>query len=118
MNRDTQLTWVMGMAPDAEVYREVLVFARRREHPDLDLPGGLTITQRWLVTMLRFYQRHLSSRIGRKCIFEPSCSSYAILAVATNGITIGGREAFHRWRGCRPVSAGGADYPKGCDVPH
>jgi putative membrane protein insertion efficiency factor len=107
----------MGTAPDAEVYREVLVFARRRDHPDLDLPGRLTGAQHWVIAMLRFYQRHLSSRVARKCIFEPSCSSYAMLAVATNGITVGGREAFHRWRRCRPISTGGTDYPKGCDVP-
>jgi hypothetical protein len=31
----------------------------RREHPAADLQAGLTGPQRWLVTMLRFYQRHL-----------------------------------------------------------
>jgi putative membrane protein insertion efficiency factor len=117
MSRGTRPTWVTGTTPDAEVYRQVRAFARRREHPALELQAGLTAPQRWLVTMLRFYQRHLSSRVGRKCIFQPSCSSYAILAVATNGITMGGREAFGRWRRCRPFSSGGIDYPRGFDVP-
>lgn len=94
------------MAPAAEVYREVLVFARRRDHLDPDLPDCLTGAQRWVVAILRFYRRHLSSRVARTCISEPSCSSYAMRAVATNGIIVGGREAspvrmlstYGRWR--------------------
>ncbi len=118
MNRRGQPSWVMGRTPDAQVYREVLTFARHGEHPDLDLPDGLNVRQSALLAILRFYQRQLSRRMGRKCIFEPSCSTYAMLAVANNGVATGAREAFGRWRRCRPISAGGTDYPRGCDVPH
>jgi putative membrane protein insertion efficiency factor len=118
MNKRAQPTWVTGAAPSYELYLEIQALALRRDHPKLDLPDGLTAPQRSLVAVLRFYQRYLSRRVGRKCVFEPSCSSYAVLAVASNGVKAGGREALDRWRRCRPVSAGGPDYPRGCDVSH
>jgi uncharacterized protein len=118
MRRPQQTTWVAGASPDADVYCAVLAAVERREQPAPDLPGDLTAAQRLVVGTLRFYQRHVSRHTKRRCIFEPSCSSYALLAVASNGVSTGTREALDRWRRCRPTSAGGPDHPKGCDVPH
>lgn len=118
--KGVDLAWIVGVG-DAALEREVaelLATARCAERRSPPLPPGLTRIQRGSIAALRFYQRSLSERLARTCIYEPSCSEYAVLAIAYDGTLIGVGEALRRWVRCRPGYRGGIDYPKGCDVPH
>jgi uncharacterized protein len=69
------------------------------------LPAGL------LTTAVRVYQWTLSPLIGRHCRFEPSCSSYFILAVQKYGAIRGTWRGIKRIGRCHPFHPGGYDPP-------
>ncbi|MBW8372933.1 membrane protein insertion efficiency factor YidD, partial [Stenotrophomonas sp.] len=55
---------------------------------------------RLLIALLRFYKRFISPLLGPRCRFMPSCSEYAMQAIATHGPARGrGRGARRRGRG-------------------
>lgn len=56
-----------------------------------------------------FYRRFLSPLKPPMCRFEPTCSGYALEAIRTRGIFVGG--ALTTWRICRcqPFCKGGHD---------
>jgi uncharacterized protein len=60
---------------------------------------------------IHIYQRRIPSRWKRKCLFEPSCSRYAELAIRKYGIRRGIRVAVQRVVRCRPPVAEWRDYP-------
>jgi putative membrane protein insertion efficiency factor len=61
------------------------------------------------VALIRWYQRHISPRLGPCCRYEPSCSRYAQGAFETHGFVRGLRLTLWRlWR-CRPGFPGGYD---------
>jgi uncharacterized protein len=100
---------------DAEAFRAYLAAeeARRlRPRPRADLTS-VGFTGRTIVRGIRAYQRELSSRLARQCVFEPSCSTYAELAIARNGVFRGTWETWHRLRRCHPENEGKTDYPRG-----
>lgn len=111
-----KIKWVAGAVPGPELVGEIVDHLTQREPALMSLPEQLTRSQRGLIALLRLYQRHLSSRLQRTCIFEPSCSEFAVLAIAYNGALVGTRDALRRWVRCRPSSIGGVDYPRGCDI--
>jgi putative membrane protein insertion efficiency factor len=110
------ISWVAGHSPDPKLERAVAGYLAPAPRPSLRLPEGMTRVQQSLIALVRLYQRRLSPRLGRTCIFEPSCSDYATLAIAYNGVVTGTSDALRRWVRCRPSSTGGIDYPRGCDV--
>jgi putative membrane protein insertion efficiency factor len=114
------ITWVSGRQPDAGLEHEAEEYLRDAQCPrhSLSLPSRLTRTQRGVIRLLYGYQRRISPHLARTCIYQPSCSDYAILTVAYNGTLAGTFDALRRWTRCRPSSPGGVDYPRGCDVPH
>ena len=68
---------------------------------------------RLVVALIRRYQRSVSSHRRPRCVFEPTCSTYAVLAIESNGVRRGLIEAIGRlWR-CRAENLGVVDYPKG-----
>jgi uncharacterized protein len=69
------------------------------------LPSGL------LIAAVRVYQWTLSPLIGRHCRFEPTCSTYFILAVRKYGAIRGSWRGVKRIGRCHPFSAGGYDPP-------
>jgi putative membrane protein insertion efficiency factor len=75
-----------------------------REIPRRPLSKSLAI--RWL----RWYRRRISPKLGQRCVFDPSCSRYAEVAIADKGIAIGGWLTVRRLMRCRP-GAGGVDLP-------
>lgn len=80
-----------------------------------DQIDGLPIPDRpiWLhftVRLLRLYRRHISIRLGQRCVFEPSCSRYAELVLRENGFFRGSAQAAMRLKRCRP-GQGGVDLP-------
>ena len=76
---------------------------------------ALTIPNRpiWLyivVKFIRLYRKIISSRLGNRCVFEPSCSHYAELAFRNYGFIKGFWLTLNRLSRCRP-GAGGIDMP-------
>lgn len=68
--------------------------------------GGRTLA----LESIRFYQRALSpaaARIGIRCRFTPTCSSYAEMAVARDGVIRGGWKTVKRVARCGPWTAAG-----------
>jgi putative membrane protein insertion efficiency factor len=61
--------------------------------------------------LIRLYQLTLSSVIGRRCRYLPTCSHYADEAIARHGLWAGGWMGFARVCRCHPWSASGYDPP-------
>ena len=80
-----------------------------KEVDELSVP----MSPRWLgtaVRLLRWYRAGVGTRLGQRCVFEPSCSRYAELALRRRGAIRGTWLTMLRlWR-CRP-GKGGIDLP-------
>jgi putative membrane protein insertion efficiency factor len=59
--------------------------------------------------LLRSYQLTVSPLLGPRCRFYPSCSQYALDAVASHGSLRGSLMALRRVLRCHPWHAGGYD---------
>jgi len=68
-----------------------------------------SLPRRVVVSILRFYQRWVSPAFGQRCRYYPSCSEYAVQAVAQFGILRGVVLAGWRLLRCNPFSHGGFD---------
>lgn len=68
---------------------------------------------RTLLAILAFYQRWLSPAVHTLgvggCRFQPTCSDYAVTAIALHGPVRGGALALGRLLRCHPFSRGGLD---------
>jgi len=64
-----------------------------------------------LLTLLRGYQRFISPLLLPACRFYPTCSEYAIQAIAYYGPVRGSGKALWRLLRCHPLSRGGVDLP-------
>ncbi|MBF0162279.1 MAG: membrane protein insertion efficiency factor YidD [Magnetococcales bacterium] len=62
-----------------------------------------------LLGLIRAYQLLLSPLLPRSCRFFPSCSDYAMEAIARHGSLRGGWLAFRRLLRCHPFHPGGLD---------
>ncbi len=65
---------------------------------------------KWFIQVIRWYRRRISPKLGNRCVFEPSCSHYAELALRDKGIVKGFKLIARRLYWCRP-GAGGIDLP-------
>ncbi|MGH8508041.1 MAG: membrane protein insertion efficiency factor YidD [Gammaproteobacteria bacterium] len=65
--------------------------------------------QRILIFLIRLYTRFVSPFMGRRCRFYPSCSQYAVEAIAVHGVTHGFLLAAKRICNCHPFHPGGVD---------
>ena len=61
------------------------------------------------IGLVRIYQLTLSPYLPKACRYEPTCSSYAIGAIAKHGIIRGCYLAFKRILRCHPFSSSGYD---------
>ena len=59
-----------------------------------------------LLTLIRFYQRHISPAFPARCRFRPTCSAYAIEAISKYGAARGGYLALRRFLRCHPFYKG------------
>lgn len=66
---------------------------------------------RFLVFLIRIYQRALSPLLGNVCRFEPSCSRYAVACLETHGALRGSLLSAVRLCKCHPFHPGGVDLP-------
>ena len=64
---------------------------------------------RLLIAVLRGYKRFISPLLGPRCRFVPSCSEYAMQAIASYGALHGGWLAARRVARCHPLHPGGFD---------
>lgn len=74
---------------------------------------------RILLALLAFYRRWVSPAVHSltvgQCRFQPTCSEYAAVAIATHGAVRGSGLALWRLLRCHPFSRGGLDQvPPAC----
>lgn len=62
-----------------------------------------------LTMLVRGYRRYVSPLLPRRCRFHPTCSRYALDALATHGSWRGGLLAARRLLRCHPFHPGGFD---------
>jgi len=62
-----------------------------------------------VLTLLRAYKWLVSPLLGPACRYVPSCSEYAMEAVARCGVLKGGLKAAWRLARCHPLAKGGFD---------
>ena len=62
------------------------------------------VYRRWISPVL-----HSISGFSGACRFQPTCSEYAVTAVAHNGVLVGSALAVWRLLRCQPFSRGGFD---------
>lgn len=64
-----------------------------------------------LTLLISAYQKFISPAFAPRCKYYPSCSSYALTAIATYGLKGIGMTTWRVLR-CNPWSHGGVDYVK------
>jgi putative membrane protein insertion efficiency factor len=69
----------------------------------------MTPQARLAILLVRAYQLLLSPFLGGACRFVPSCSTYAIEAIATHGAVRGGWLSIRRVGRCHPFAQAGLD---------
>ena len=72
---------------------------------------GLFCLKKALIGLVHLYQHYAPENVRRRCLFKPTCSEYAILAIQKHGVIIGVFKAYIRlvWK-CRG-SIYRIDYP-------
>ena len=65
--------------------------------------------KRFLVLLIRFYQKNISPLKKPCCKYYPTCSNYAVEAISRFGAFKGFFLAFYRVLRCNPFSLGGYD---------
>ena len=65
--------------------------------------------RRFVVLLIRGYQRVISPALPASCRFTPSCSQYTLEAVARYGLVRGGWLGARRLMRCHPFNPGGFD---------
>ncbi|MEM8946536.1 MAG: membrane protein insertion efficiency factor YidD [Planctomycetota bacterium] len=64
-----------------------------------------------LIGTIRCYQLLISPWLGQRCRFQPTCSTYFILAVRKYGAVSGSIRGLRRIGRCHPWGASGYDPP-------
>ena len=63
---------------------------------------GLICLKKALIGVIRLYQHYASEEVRRRCLFKPTCSEYAILALQKYGVVIGLYKTYIRlFKKCR-----------------
>lgn len=77
--------------------------------PGSELRAVTRILRRVVLAPIVVYQRAISPAIPRRCKYEPTCSRYAVEAIARYGVLRGLVLAGWRLLRCNPFSYGGYD---------
>ena len=70
----------------------------------------ILISKKAIIWFVHLYQNKASDKTRLRCVFEPSCSEYMILAIEKYGVFIGVIKGVIRLLRCHPPN-GGVDYP-------
>lgn len=62
--------------------------------------------KKFLIALIRFYQKHISPCFPACCRFTPTCSNYALQAITKYGAAKGGWLALRRLLRCHPFYKG------------
>ena len=62
--------------------------------------------KRFLLGLIHFYQRYISTGLPPRCRFIPTCSQYAVEAIEKYGVWKGGWLALKRFLRCHPFYKG------------
>lgn len=74
------------------------------------MPGAAgRVLARPLIGLVRAYRVAVSPWLGTNCRFQPSCSEYALQALAAHGAFRGGALAVRRIARCHPWGGSGYD---------
>ncbi|MBN2759340.1 MAG: membrane protein insertion efficiency factor YidD [Rhodobacteraceae bacterium] len=73
----------------------------------------------WIVSLpIRFYRVAFSPWVGHGCRFQPTCSAYAMEALARHGALKGTLLTIRRLGRCHPLGSSGYDPVPGADPAH
>ena len=64
-----------------------------------------------IIGLIKFYQSNRPKRLNNICIYEPSCSEYAIQAIDKYGWWTGTLKGINRIGRCNSNYSGGLDLP-------
>lgn len=76
----------------------------------------MNILQNFGLKAIRFYQKSISPLAPGSCRYYPTCSNYAIDAIAVHGFFKGTAMAIWRVLRCNPFSKGGFDPVPGSEL--
>lgn len=71
---------------------------------------SVLMAKKFVIFLIKVYQRYAPAKIRMKCRFEPSCSEYMILAIGKYGLMKGVIRGINRLKRCN-VNNGGFDEP-------
>lgn len=78
---------------------------RDREIEELAIPKNPSWL-RFVIQAIRYYQKHISHRLGNRCVYDPSCSHYSEMAFRNKGMLKGISLTIKRLYRCRPKNGG------------
>ena len=61
------------------------------------------------IGIVGFYRKHVSNGLNKRCIYTPSCSSYAVEALKKHGFFYAFFLIVRRLLRCNPLGKGGFD---------
>ncbi|HSL26419.1 MAG TPA: membrane protein insertion efficiency factor YidD [Acidimicrobiia bacterium] len=67
------------------------------------------IPRQFAIGLIRIYQKLVSPNLRANCRYQPTCSQYAVDAIARFGLWRGGWLAIKRVGRCHPLHPGGFD---------
>ena len=77
------------------------------------LPSAWRRPVAWLLLLpIRVYRRWLTRWLPPACRFHPSCSHYAVLALAQHSAPVAAGMITWRLLRCQPLCRGGVDWPR------
>lgn len=68
------------------------------------------ISKRAIIWLIHVYQHYAPDEVRLKCVYEPSCSEFMIMAIRKYGVIRGVAKGVARLLRCHPPN-GGKDYP-------
>ena len=76
----------------------------------LSVPSFYWLFKRFVIGSVLAYKAFAPMSVRKECRFEPSCSSYMVMAINKYGLIVGVYKGIRRILRCRPPN-GGVDYP-------